>query len=273
MPRIPIQYNQGRLQGGSNVAAMVDPGAFSHGAEVRYRLADDFWKQFEAMQKTKDYIYTLQAVTEAEGKARDLYTEGMLNAKPGAEGFTKDFNGKLDEQLNKMLEAAPSTQSRTMLYEQMANMRRGYLNHASQFEHSSRIENLQNSAIETVNGRVNSMIRNGGDATSIFNEIDTVVDQMGGALGANRVDDFKRQLKQQSAYGLLSGAITQDKPKMGAEIMSGKYDQYLTPAQMSHLVKISKAKGRQKATIDLTGRTSNFKEAYKSFSESIANGD
>jgi len=247
MPRIPIQYNQGRLGGSNVVAATADPGAFSHGAEMKYRLGDDLWKQFEAMQKTKDYIYTLQAITDAEGKARDLYTEEMLNAKPGAEGFTKSFNGRLDEQLNAALENAPSTQARTMLFEQMANMRRGYLNHAAQSEHASRMDHLENQAIETVNGRVNSLIRSGGDVGSVFGEIDSVVDSMAGALGSNKAASYRHKLKQQAAYGVLSGAITDDKAHLGSELMSGKYDQYLTPGQMSSLVRMSKAAGRQKA--------------------------
>lgn len=263
MPRIPIQYNQGHLQGGSNVASMVDPGVFSQGSELRYKAVDDLFKQFEAMQRTKDYIYTLQAITDAEGRARDLYTEEMLNAKPGAEGFTKDFNDKLDEQLNAALENAPSTQARTMLFEQMANMRRGYLNHAAQFEHSSRIDNMQTQTMEAVNGRVNSLIRSGGDVGSIFGEIDSVVDSMAGALGSTHAEKYKHQLKQQAAYGLLSGAITSDKAALGSEVMSGKYDQYLTPGQMSQLVKISKASGRQKASVSIPG----LKEKNISFTD------
>lgn len=276
MPRIPIQYNQGRLQGGSNVAAMMDPGAASYAAETKYRIGEDLFKQFEAIQKTQDYLYTIQAVTDAEGKARDLYTNEMMNAKPGAEGFTKDFNGKLDEQLNAALENAPTTQARTMLFQQMANMRRGYLNHAAQFEHSSRMDHLENQAIETVNGRVNSLIRNGGDAGAVFGEIDSVVDSMSGALGANRADQYRHKLKQQAAYGILSGAITDNKAHLGSELMSGKYDQYLTPGQMSSLVRMSKAAGRQKAATGvavpgLAEKNTAFKDLSSQFRKMFSN--
>lgn len=240
----------------ANPAALAAPGrAAAAAGEQEERLGQSLegvGEAFGRLQERQDADYAATNAAAATIGAHDSLQNAIDAARKSGnyDGFARTQTAALDQDLQPRLAAAPSPAAADRVRQHFAGLRNEIATRASAFEHEMASQDHYAKRVSAADQLASTVYR---DPTMLRSTLAQSEDRLQQDIGLGLVNPEQAQ-KERTAYrstlaeAAFAGHLRDNPTEAAADLESGRYDAYLTPAQIERLQpKIDEAKAHMLA--------------------------